>query len=83
MTRRTIAGFLGALVAFVVWAAPASANGLLYLTDVGGGLTARDASSGAYVWGALVTNLGVESSPSVAGDVVYVGDATWDVKCET
>jgi outer membrane protein assembly factor BamB len=58
----------------VIYASPAVANGLLY--DIGftsGQLFALDASTGAIVWRQTLSGQFFQSSPTVVGNVLYIG----------
>jgi outer membrane protein assembly factor BamB len=60
----------------IVASAPAIANGVLYVGDIGGKLTALNASSGAFLWGYRTrAQYEIEYSPAVANGVIYFTSA--------
>ncbi len=56
---------------------PAVANGVVYQGANDGYIYALNASTGLVIWQYAASSSGVESSPAVVGDVVYVG-YLWD-----
>lgn len=56
-----------------VWGGPTVRDGVVYFSDLSGGLYAVDAASGAQKWRVTPGGL-LRASPAIAGDLLFIGD---------